>query len=413
METDKTQFAVKNFAYKDISKISAEAESAITKLKDGNFDEAVALYLQMLSDGRLNSALNSRISGVFSDKISIINSSFPEDDKIIMESLNDTNLKLFWSAFLMLGVGILRVEWILTEGKYLPKISNFLPVGLRYDKISEKYYLIVSQQSEEELDKRVEEIDAANKEVAQASISADSIANEILDNSNYNWIIVNNGNQGHLYGLINALKDDWVSCNSAKIDRDTFNENQNGRIWVINAPSACDQGSRDEFARSLARVKKNSSILCPQGTSEYDSFSVQAIDPTNSSVYESYNQTISDCQTNYAITILGQNLTTEVSGGSFAATESHMQVRKEIINSDKEILFKLLNNVFLRYYREINNANYDGEFLVQIDKSDEINKAIEWINNIILTNESLNSVGKKIDIEKLLSALNIDFVIDA
>lgn len=46
-----------------------------------------------------------------------------------------------------------------------------------------------------------------------------------------------------------------------------------------------------------------------------------------------------------AMAIIGTNLTTEVQGGSFAASQSHMEVRKDIIESDQRIVEQTFNEL--------------------------------------------------------------------
>jgi hypothetical protein len=311
----------------------------------------------------------------------------------------------------MLGVGVLRVNWILSEnGKYLPSVRNFLPVGLRYDSFSEQYYIVVTQASEEEIKTRTDIIDASTS-TSISALENSNIQVEIINN-NPKWIILSNGTQGHLYGLIHSLVDDWISCTSAREDLNKFNSDQNGRIWKAKVPSENDNGSNLLFAKSLANIKRYGVITLPQFEDQYNSFDVEGIDPTTSTVYTSYMETIKSCQTNYAVTILGQNLTTEVNGGSFAATESHMQVRSEIINSDKETFFKCLNNELIGYYRAINNEKYDGEFLYQLDNSQEVINTLETLNTLTQTILNLREVGKTINIEKVIEDLNISYLED-
>ncbi len=50
-----------------------------------------------------------------------------------------------------------------------------------------------------------------------------------------------------------------------------------------------------------------------------------------------YGDMIESCKTEISIAILGQNLTTEVKGGSLAATQGHMQVRDDIRAGDQKI----------------------------------------------------------------------------
>jgi phage gp29-like protein len=54
---------------------------------------------------------------------------------------------------------------------------------------------------------------------------------------------------------------------------------------------------------------------------------------------------LESCKTEVAIAILGQNLTTEVKGGLYAAAESHMAVRQDIIYGDKKLVEDTFNEL--------------------------------------------------------------------
>ena len=55
--------------------------------------------------------------------------------------------------------------------------------------------------------------------------------------------------------------------------------------------------------------------------------------------------------------ILGQTLTTEIgSTGSYAASNTHMQVRQDIVDSDKKLVEDVINQL-IQWFYEINFAN--------------------------------------------------------
>ena len=63
-----------------------------------------------------------------------------------------------------------------------------------------------------------------------------------------------------------------------------------------------------------------------------------------------YQGLIEMCKAEISISILGQNLTTEVKGGSYAAAETHMQVRRDIVDSDRRLVEKTISQLIAWIY---------------------------------------------------------------
>jgi phage gp29-like protein len=66
-----------------------------------------------------------------------------------------------------------------------------------------------------------------------------------------------------------------------------------------------------------------------------------------------YKEFIDLCNTEIAIAILGQNLTTEVQGGSYAAAKAHQLVRRDLIDEDVRMITDTMNTLIDWIY-EIN-----------------------------------------------------------
>ena len=82
-----------------------------------------------------------------------------------------------------------------------------------------------------------------------------------------------------------------------------------------------------------------------------------------------YEKLINNCKTDIAIALLGQNLTTEVKGGSYAAAESHMSVRKDIIDSDKRLVVRTFNEL-IKWIYELNFAGGERPIFGMYEEED-------------------------------------------
>ncbi|WHN18577.1 DUF935 family protein [Campylobacter jejuni] len=75
-----------------------------------------------------------------------------------------------------------------------------------------------------------------------------------------------------------------------------------------------------------------------------------------------YNEIIDYLDNQIRSVVLGANLSSQVSGGSLAATESHNQIRKDLAAQDGQIVLFILNRA-IKFFKEINN--FKDELYVQ------------------------------------------------
>lgn len=93
---------------------------------------------------------------------------------------------------------------------------------------------------------------------------------------------------------------------------------------------------RDEVLSALNALSEDWAAIFPDGVSP------QAIPMSGQISSEAHARFVEMQNTEDAIAILGQNLTTEVQGGSFAATEAHRAVARVILTADTEELGETL-----------------------------------------------------------------------
>lgn len=108
---------------------------------------------------------------------------------------------------------------------------------------------------------------------------------------------------------------------------------------------------------------------------------VEVINTGSSGNSEIYDRLVTKCEQNIAKSILGQTLTTDIgSSGSYAASQTHANVRADIVDSDKILVENTINQL-IRYINAINFGddivpvfNFVGVEDLAFDKAERDNK---------------------------------------
>jgi len=114
-----------------------------------------------------------------------------------------------------------------------------------------------------------------------------------------------------------------------------------GSPWVIgkHAPNA-EKSEVDELSDKLEQAVQDAVFVVPEGASvEIKEAAGRA---GSSALYRDLKEV---CDEDIAIAVLGQNLTTNVKGGSLAAAEVHERVRREIKDGDKKIVIQTVKTL--------------------------------------------------------------------
>lgn len=154
------------------------------------------------------------------------------------------------------------------------------------------------------------------------------------------------------------------------------------KFWVIftekfgipyllgKLPRGLDQKEYDSLADKLQNMVQDAIAVVP------DDSSVDILTPqTRGGVVSSiFSDLLGFCKDEVSIAILGQNLTTEVKGGSYAAAESHMQVRGDIVDGDKKLVQQTFNQL-IKWIYELNFAAGDMP-LFGMYEEEEVDKTL-------------------------------------
>ena len=116
-------------------------------------------------------------------------------------------------------------------------------------------------------------------------------------------------------------------------------------------PRGASRDETDSLANMLEDMIQDAIAVIP------DDSSVEIQEANKTSSAEIYDKLIDKMNAEISKAILGQTLTTEVgSMGSYAAANTHMQVRKDIIASDQKLVESVINKL-IRWIYEINFPN--------------------------------------------------------
>lgn len=118
-------------------------------------------------------------------------------------------------------------------------------------------------------------------------------------------------------------------------------------------PRGASKEETDSLADLLEDMVQDAVAVIP------DDSSVEIQEANKSSSADIFEKLIDKMNSEISKAILGQTLTTELGAtGSYAATESHMKVRKDIIDADKKLVEKTINQL-IQWIYAINFGNQD------------------------------------------------------
>lgn len=166
------------------------------------------------------------------------------------------------------------------------------------------------------------------------------------------------------YGECLLSKTFWnvVFMNSGMEFWSTFME-QYGMPFMIgkydrNKPTA----EREELFTMLKRMVQNAVGVIPNDGS------IEIINPDKNGSNTVYKDFITKCENNISKVVLGQTLTTDIgTTGSYAAANTHQQVREDLIQNDVRLVESCINSLILK----IHSLNFNNTDLPHFSLYDE------------------------------------------
>jgi phage gp29-like protein len=134
-------------------------------------------------------------------------------------------------------------------------------------------------------------------------------------------------------GALRAVTEPWLVRHFALRDWARYSEKHGLPMVLAETPMSADPGERSAFVNQLANVGNETTLLLGKGVDKDNSYDARYLEATDTS-WEAFPGLRNHCDMAIVLAILFQNLTTEVTGGSNAATTSHMDIRDSGVQDD-------------------------------------------------------------------------------
>ena len=154
-------------------------------------------------------------------------------------------------------------------------------------------------------------------------------------------------------GAIRAIAEPFLGRHWARRDFFRWTEKHGLSIVLAGTPMAADPGERSQFVQQVANIGSDSTVLIGKGVDEHNSYSLDLLE-ANAMGWEGFVGAIDHCDMAIVLALLFQNLTTEVKGGSFAATSAHMDIRDSGIQDDNAAWKATLHTQIARPFAHFN-----------------------------------------------------------
>ena len=165
--------------------------------------------------------------------------------------------------------------------------------------------------------------------------------------------------RGWIRGSMRAIAPWWLARNYALRDWARYSE-RNGMPWIKGkTPAAGDKEQIESFRSALALLWQETAISLPQGVEPHFGYDVELLESNIAGASDGFEKLIDRCSDEIILSIMGNNLTTEVTGGSLAASKAHQSASNLMAAAEGRALATTLTQQVIRPFALFNFGNAD------------------------------------------------------
>lgn len=314
------------------------ARMAYQESLTGSLESAADMCDAIRSDSRVRGVLQTRKNGLLGTDLSFEPLGDGRRSDQVTRALDDDGE--FWEMYpesalsqildwgFLLNVGLAEIAWVQNperKGLWQQRLYPKHPRNLRFDWETRSWLLRV---------------------VRPGSYFEDWIP---ITPGDGRWLLFSpfGENTPWMHGLWWPMALTWLSKQYATFDWDRRNEARGRSALVGTTPEGSGDEDRKTYAKQLAMLRTQLGIALPPG---YDLKAVEF----GGDDHQTFQTRIDACDANYAILLLGQNLTTEVkNAGSYAAGRSQERVRQDYLEQDAQNLATALRQQALVHFAKV------------------------------------------------------------
>lgn len=159
--------------------------------------------------------------------------------------------------------------------------------------------------------------------------------------------------RGWMHGAVRAIATPWLLRNFARRDWARYCERHGMPALLALTPAAADPAQVAMFRAALANLGQESVVQLPQGVDKQFSYDLKLLEATDANwqAFPGFMDRMDMC---IVLALLYQNLTTEVTEGSFAAARTHADVRQAALKADARALARTIYTQIARPFAAMN-----------------------------------------------------------
>jgi phage gp29-like protein len=307
----------------------------------GQFMDSAPLWEEMQTDDRIAAVLDTRVGGIVSADLSFTASSDKrkprkmaelmggndqtQDDGLWRRIVSNDAAKEILRWKIGLGVAFGPILWKEVDGMWIPRLVPFNPKYLRYDWGRRCFFVITMDGQQIEMPRTEEE-----------------------PRGNGNWFFWG-GERSWMHGMVRSLAMKYIDRGWNERDRARRSEKYGNAIIEGKHPADAKPDDVARYEAQLQNLGSEPTIMTPQRDEKNGpSYSLQ-IHEVKGEGWQVFNDTQRMIDDAIAIRMLGQNLTTDVKGGSLAASKVHEAVRGDVKRGDADF-FQCVREQILCWY---------------------------------------------------------------
>ncbi len=191
------------------------------------------------------------------------------------------------------------------------------------------------------------------------------------------WVLHEpHGERGWMQGAIRSIAPWWLARNYALRDWARYSERHGMPIMLATTPMGADPAMIAQYRTQLGMLGQESVLQCPVSDDPaIGSFGLDYLEASDQA-WEGFKGLIEQCNSEITLSLMGQNLTSEVKEGSLSAARVHADVRQGILEADARSLAATVYNQIARPFAAINFGNPDYAPRTTWDVSPEEDKDV-------------------------------------